>query len=258
MRTDRRVLGSLVAVVTAVAAFVSIGASPASASGPTAGLSIQPAGGLLTVKLVADSTGFASPVTSYTWDFGDGEMTTTTVKQVTHTYPNASTFMPSVTEIAPAGQTAMAIATLALFLCAAPPRCTEALTDVGNVQSLKVSGPIPTGASPGLNLLAGSFKIKNCEASIEPAVAFTDQEFTGNLTATVTYTTSQPASVGTTCFASTVAFKNSIGVLVKSGALPKCMVGATNAPCVRSIKQSGALVTKVLVVPPNDPKVGVP
>jgi hypothetical protein len=250
-------VGSLVAAATVMAAFVLIGAAPASASGPRAGLSIEPASGQLTVELVADSGGFPNPVVSYKWRFGDGVVVKTAVPNVVHTYPAAATFKPSVTETDSAGHKASVTATVALFNCPPSDQCTATLNNVGTVQSLQVSGPIAAAAVAGVNLDVGPFKIKHCETSIEPAVAFTDSQFTGNLVATVTYTTSQPSSVGTTCFASTVPFANSVGALVTSGALPPCM-SMPAPPCVESIGQQGSLVTKVLLVPPGDPKVGVP
>ena len=258
MKNEGRRCGALVSLATVMVASILIGASPASASGPTAGLSIEPANGELTVTLVADSTGFATSVGTYVWSFGDGQKAKTTVPTVTHTYPAASIFHPSVTEKDPSGQKAKASATLALFNCAASSSCSQSLNNVTNVQSLQVAGPTMTGVPASVNLLVGQYKIKHCETAIEPGGAFTDSGFTGNLTATVVYTTSQSNPLATTCFASTVPFKNTSGVLVTSGALPNCSMSTPVAPCVQSESQMGSQVTKVLLVPPGDPKVGVP
>jgi hypothetical protein len=257
MKFDRRGSWSLLAAVTVMAASAVVGASPASASGPTAGLSIEPASGNLTVELVADSTGFPHPVVSYVWNFGDGQSTETNVPRVTHTYRNASRVGPSVVESDGMGDMATASATMALFLCVMSP-CTQTLGNVGTVSSLKVSGPVAAGTPAGVDLLVGRYKINHCESSIAPAVAFTDSGFTGNLTATVVYTTSRSNAIATTCFASTVPFKNTAGTLVTSGALPRCLSSAPMPPCVVSATQTVTKVKKVLLVPPGDPKVGVP
>lgn len=257
MKIEGRWFGAFVSAATVMVASVLVGASPAVASGPEAGLSIEPASGGLTVTLVADSTGFTGKVVSYVWNFGDQQTTETAVPDVTHTYPAASTFVPTVTEADATGHMASASATLALFNCTTSP-CTQSLSNVGTVSSLKVSGPVATGASAGVNLLVGQYQIKHCESSIAPAVAFTDSGFTGRLTASVVYTTTLGNATATTCFASTVPFKNTAGVLVTSGALPRCKASAPVPPCVQTAHQTGAKVKKVLLVPPGDPKVGVP
>jgi hypothetical protein len=249
----------LVAAAAVLGASVLIGAAPASASGPTAGLSIEPAAGELAVQLVADSAGFSTPVVSYKWNFGDGQTAKTTVNHVTHTYPAARTFKPTVTEKNAGGQKATAAATLALFNCPTSSPCNEALSHVGTVQSLQVSGATIAGMSASVNLLVGQYKIKHCETSISPGAAFTDSGFAGPfLTATLVYTTTVPNPLATTCFASTVPFKNSVGATVTSGALPPCQASNPAPPCVQSESQMGSQVTKVLLVPPGDPKVGAP
>ena len=84
----------------------------------------------------------------------------------------------------------------------------------------------------------------------------TDAGFTGPLTVTVEYVTADPSLVARTCFASPVPFTNSTGVVVESGALPMCDSVANRPPCVESIQTSGPKVTKTLLIPPGDPKVG--
>jgi len=92
---------------------------------------------------------------------------------------------------------------------------------------------------------------------VQPAVALTDSGFTGKLTVTLEYRSSAPKQAHTTCFSSTVAFVDAAGKRVYNGVLPVCN-DAQRAPCVKSVRLSGAKVTKVLLVPPGDPKVGAP
>jgi len=246
---------SLAAIVVGAAV---VGAAPAGASGPPkAGLSISARKGLA-VTFVARSAGFSSPVTSYTWTFGDGGSTTTSKPTVTHTYPSPSTFAPAVTERDSTGDKATATGTLGLFDCpVGSTQCTEALANAGTVQLLQASGPVGSASPAGVDLFAGPFRIPNCEATIAPAVALTDSGFTGSLTVTLTYTTSQPKKVSTTCFSSPVAFVDGAGQTVHSGPLPMCQA-APGPPCVESIQTAGSQVTKVLLIPPGDPKVGAP
>jgi hypothetical protein len=236
--------GRCAAIAAFVVAAAVVAAVPSGASGsPKAGLSIMAAGNNQTVTFVARSSGFSSPVDSYAWTFGDSESTTTSTPTVTHTYASASTFSPAVTETAGAGAVATATGTLRLSDCpVGQSQCTEALHNAGTVQLLQADGP---------------FRIPSCEATIGPAVALSDSGFTGELTVTVSYMTSQPQNVATTCFSSPVAFVDADGQSVHRGALPMCQAAA-GPPCVQSIETSGSEVTKILLVPPGDPKVGAP
>jgi PKD repeat protein len=235
------------------------GTLPVSASGsPKASLSINASPERLTVAFVAQSSGFSSKVVSYAWTFGDGASTTTSSSTVTHTYSRPSTYLPAVKETDVAGASATASGTLAVYVCpSGTTSCTDSLTTPGSVQLLQASGPIAASSAAELNLFVGSFKVPKCEAAIAPAAALTDSGFTGSLSVTLQYTTSQPHHVGTTCFSSTVAFVDSAGKTVHNGALPMCPVTAT-PPCVQTIQTAGSSVTKVLSIPPGDPKVGAP
>jgi hypothetical protein len=247
---------SVAAVVIGVAA---AGAVPVGASGsPKVGLSIRTVRQGLTVSFVAQSSGFSSSVDSYAWAFGDGRSTTTSTPKVTHTYPRTSTFFPAVTATDTTGDTATASGTVALFDCPnGTTECTEALPNAATVQLLQATGPVGPSSSAGVDLFVGPFRIPNCETTIAPAVALSDTGFTGSLTVTVEYTTSRPQHITSTCFSSPVAFVNVTGHTVHNGALPMCQ--ATPAPpCVQSIQSSGSEVTKVLLIPPGDPKVGAP
>jgi PKD repeat protein len=250
----------LAAICALIVASIAFGIGHAAASGdPEAAFSIDPALPPLTVKFVAKSAGFAVPVSSYQWSFGDGQSTTTTTNTVTHTYPAASTFMPSVMETAPDGESATATDTLKLSECSVgTTQCTKSLRNVGTVQLLQISGPTNTATLAEVNLLVGTFSFPHCDSVIQPAVAGTDTGFTGTLTATLQYTTSDPAEVATTCFSSTVSFVDATGATVKSGPLPRCATSAPSPPCVQSISTSGQQVTKLILIPPGDPKVGVP
>jgi hypothetical protein len=232
---------------------------PASASpAATAELSINPSPGALTVAFVARSTGFPSPVVTYTWNFGDGHTATTSTPAVTHTYASAATFRPSVIERDASLDSASASGTLKLTKCPVGIRsCTESLSGVSNVNLLKVQGPTSPSTPATVKLFVGPFQVANCEPRVAPAAAFDDAGFTGSLTLTLSYTTSSPNSVSTTCFASTVPFVDAAGQKVTSGALPLCNSSGAAPPCVVSIS-TGTPVTKVLRVPAGDPKVGAP
>jgi hypothetical protein len=237
----------------------SVVGAPASASiVPTAELSINPAAGALTVTFVAKSSGFPTPVASYTWNFGDGHTATTSTPTVTHTYALASTFSASVTERDVRLNAASALGTLKLTKCTLGNRsCTEALSGVSNVSLLRVQGPTDPSTAATVKLFVGPFHVANCEPQVSPAAAFADAGFTGSLTVTLSYATSRPGQVGATCFASTVPFVDADGQTVTSGALPLCNTKGAVPPCVVSIT-TGTLVTKVLRVPAGDPKVGAP
>jgi len=246
-------------VAAVVVGAVVVGAMPVGASGnPKAGLSINAAQGELTVTLVARSSGFSSAVDSYAWTFGDGQRETTSTPTVTHTYPAASTFSPSVTETDSTDDRATAMGTLGLFDCpAAATQCSESLTNVGTVQLLQVAGPVGSSSPARVDLFVGPFRIPNCQGMIATVAGLTDSGFTGSLTVTLQYTTSRSNGFTTTCFSSPVAFVNAAGRTVHNGALPMCQ-SAAGPPCVQSIQHSGSDVTKVLLIPPGDPKVGAP
>ncbi len=233
--------------------------APASASTvATAELSINPAAGALTVTFVAKSSGFPSPVVSYTWNFGDRHTATTSTPTVTHIYASASTFNASVTERDVRLDAASASGTLKLTKCMLRNRsCTESLNGVSHVSLLRVQGPTGPSTPAAVKLFVGPFQVANCEPQVSPAAAFADAGFTGSLTVTLSYATSRPGQVATTCFASTVPFVDAAGQTVTSGALPLCHTKGAVPPCVASIT-SGTLVTKVLRVPAGDPKVGAP
>jgi PKD repeat protein len=248
------------AICALIVASIALGIGHAAASGgPEAAFSIDPAQPALTVKFVAQSEDFPVPVSSYHWSFGDGRSATTSKNTVTHTYPSASTFRPSVTETDPDGESATATDTLLLSDCSVgATQCTKSLSNVGTVQLLQITGPINPVAQAEVNLLVGSFSFPSCNDVIQPAVAGTDTGFTGNLTVKLSYTTSHPAQVSTTCFSSTVSFADTRGDTVFSGPLPMCAASAPSPPCVQAIRTSGQQVTKVILIPPGDPKVGVP
>jgi hypothetical protein len=213
----------------------------------------------LTVTFIAQASGFAGAVTSYRWTFGDSASTTTAVNTVQHTYASASTFDVSVTETDAQGESATATGTLELLKCpVSVGQCSGKLPLGGLVETLSALGPISPTAPADLDLFTGPFGFPNCDSEIHGATALTDSGFIGNLTVPLVYLTSHPDQARTTCFSSEVAFMDADGMLVHSGPLPTCQVLAPIPPCVISINISGILVTKVLLVPPGDPRVGAP
>jgi hypothetical protein len=248
----------IIAILAAVPT-VSRSAPAAASVGPQAALSIDPASPALTIEFVAQAQNFPEPVVSYRWVFGDRQSATTTTATVTHAYASASVFTPSVTETDSRGDTATATATLSLNECPAGiTQCTEALSNVGAIHLLQVTGPVSPASPAEANLLVGTFSFPNCESAIEQAAAVTDSGFADNLTLTISYTTRNPRNAQITCFSSTVAFVDASGALVNSGQLPACTPPASVAPCVESATISGRQVTKQLLIPPGDPKVGAP
>jgi hypothetical protein len=254
----------LAVAATALAAATSVAVSPAVASSaaalaagaPKAEISVNPAKDSLAVTFTARSTGFPAAVVSYEWTFGDGARATTSGHEVTHRYANAARFTPSVTEVDSEGDKATASGTLELFVCPpGNPNCTETLGNANGVQMLTASGPV--GAAATVDLFAGPFKISQCQHEVVPTAAVTDTGFSGNLTVTLVYMTTRPRQAPTTCFASTVPFVDATGQTVRSGTLPKCGQ-VPMAPCVISDEVSGSNVSKVLLIPPGDPKVGAP
>jgi hypothetical protein len=227
---------------------------------PAAELSIDPAQGPLTVTLVANSAGFPARVVSYFFRFGDGHSVRSTSRKVVHTYPAAGRFTPEVTETDADGNTASANGTLQLGTCSAGPTCTKTLRNVGGVKRFSATGNIQVGAAAAINFFVGPYRIKNCDPAVETDGALTDTGFTGHLTVTVVYHVTNPALVHRTCFSSVVPFADAEGHTVKNGPLPKCSKPGAVPPCVVSITPmttaSGEQVTKVLRIPPGDPKVG--
>jgi hypothetical protein len=238
------------------------GASRATAaSSPMAELSINPSSGALTVSFVAKSTGFPSPVNFYVWSFGDGHTRGCNCRTVTHTYSSTTTFpvSVSVTETDANSDSAKASGTLMVALCpVGTTSCSESLQGASNVIDLTVSGSTSPPAQGVVQLFVGPFQIANCEPQVSPAAAFTDSGFTGTLKVTLTYTTSHPGQVETTCFASTKKFFDASGQSVNSGPLPFCNAAGAGPPCVIFPITTGPPVSKMLLVPAGDPKVGGP
>jgi len=249
-----------VLAVSAALSTLALGAARAGAAAPVpqAGLSIVPAGRSLAVAFVADSSGFSGSIVSYRWSFGDGSTTTTKRHTVTHVYRSAGRFFVTVNETAANAETAVVKGTVRLLRCpVGTESCSVQLTGLGSLSELRATGPISPAAPAAADLFVAPFEIPSCETSILPAVALTDSGFTGKLTVTLEYRSSAPKQAHTTCFSSTVAFLDAAGKRVYNGLLPVCN-DAERAPCVKSVRVSDAKVTKVLIVPAGDPKVGAP
>jgi PKD repeat protein len=252
------VVAGLVAAGLVAAGLVAAGPAEAGPR-PTAGFSIQPPAADLEVQFVAQAQGFAGGVASYRWAFGDGSTTTTSAPTVTHVYSTPGTYRATLTETGSHGQSATANGIIETVNCQfGATQCTASLSDAENIQLLQASGPIDPSGQATVHLEAAPYRIANCESQILSAAGLTDTGFTGNLTVDLVYTTSHPKLVHTTCFGSTIPFIDASGQKVKSGPLPTCPDSGPTPPCVQSIQVVGSTVTKVLVVPPGDPKVGAP
>jgi PKD repeat protein len=241
----------------ASAAIWSLAASPVAATpAPKAALSIDEASGSLTVKFLAQSGGMSSPVSSYLWEFGDGHATTSSSNAIVHAYSQPGTYTASVTVTDTGGQTATTSGTLVVAPCpAGTTQCRAAVQSPSGVTFIQASGPV--GSAPAeVNVFSGSWRFVNCDGAITPAGSVTDSGFTGPLSVTFVYRTTNPIRVQRTCFASVVAFVDSGGASVHSGALPMCVASNPTPPCVQTIQQSGSQVTKTLLIPAGDPRFG--
>jgi PKD repeat protein len=247
----------LVAVGVAAATILVPGLAAGATGAPTAEISINPAKDALTVGLAARSSGFAAAPNMYKWSFGDDSSVTTSGRLVTHTYRKAGAYKVAVTESDTQGQAATATGTLAVAQCGPGASCTESLANVGDVHLLRLSGQAGAAAPASTDLFVGPFQIPDCQLEVAPTAALSDYGFVGDLTVTLKYTTTHQSQTAKTCYASSVLFTDISGKSVTSGALPSCGSKAV-APCVKSTATSGKSVTKVLLIPPGDPKVGAP
>jgi PKD domain len=260
MRLLKPVLPVAVVLLALIAASSAIAAEASAAGTPKAALSISPNSGSLGVKFQAMSGGFPSPVVSYTWTFGDGVSAAGPAKTVTHQYAKPGTFTVTLTESDARGDTAQALGKLKLFDCpTAGQECGTSLsTPAASVTLLTVQGPTVSSGPAWLHLFSDPWRFNNCDDKIHNAVAITDAGFAGPLTVTLQYKTSVPSLYPTTCYFSPIPFTNASGATVTSGALPSCQVAAAKPPCVVSSSIAGAAVTKLLLIPPGDPRVGAP
>lgn len=261
MNVRRRHFGLVGSMLAVVVTMVILPATPAGASkGPVAGFSIDSGAGKLAVTFVAISGRFPAAVDTYRWAFGDGTALTTKTPTVTHSYRAASTFTPTLTEADVHGDLAVAKGSLVLVNCpVGTTKCTASLGPAGGqVQQVQVSGPIGPSTTASVHLIAAPFRIGSCQGAIAPVVGLTDSGFVGRLTVSLTYAKSEPNQVKVTCYASPRAFVDAAGMTVHSGALPNCTATGPKAPCVVSIGFSDPTVTKTLLVPAGDPKVGAP
>jgi PKD domain len=255
-------------VATAIAAGCALCATsaPAGAAGDQqAGFSIQNTDEGLTVNFVAVSSGFPDGVSQYLWTFGDGMTQPTSEPQVTHNYMNPGEYQVELKETAPDGSeleapatmlTAKASGTLMLVQCTTSP-CTAQITHAKTIHLLETTGsPTSTGAT--IQLFAGTYQFAPCLPTISPAVGISDSGFSSNLTVKLKYTTSDPSGVNKTCFSSTIAFTDKQGNTVDTGLLPSCTKSGNVSPCVQSISHTtgSTKVTKQLIIPAGDPKVG--
>jgi PKD repeat protein len=248
---------AVLALGTGTASVASVGAT-AVGTVPEAEISIVSGHGPLNVAFVAQSTGFPSAVSSYVWTFGDGTTATTSRPLVSHTYPHTGIYHVHVVESDAGGMTARGAGILGVFRCGPHGLCTES-TSSGAITQLQVSGPTATAAERStVDLFGGPFEISHCQSRVVPTGAITDSTFAGNLTVTIKYNSSDVSATPTTCFQSEVPFVDAAGKLVRSGALPTCTMTGSTAPCVESYNVSGTHVTKTLLIPPGDPKVGAP
>jgi len=239
---------------------ISLAIPAGAAGGATAELSINAGSDPLTVNFVANSTGFPAPIVSYSWKFGDGQSATTTDPTVVHTYASTGEFAPKVKETDADGNVASAVGTLALFDCPISGTCAEKLTHAGSVETLKATGLVSDTEAAGVDLFVGPYQIQGCDPSVGTDGALSDTGFSGPLKVKASYLVQNPNDVATTCFSSEVPFVDAQGQTVNNGALPKCSAPGAVPPCVKSITTmetgSGLQATKVLMIPPGDPKVG--
>jgi PKD repeat protein len=258
MRPVKPVLSVAVVLLALIGASSAVGARASADGNPKAAISILPGSGPLGVKFAAMSGSFPTPVVSYKWTFGDGFSSTGPAKTVAHEYVKPGTFTVTVTETDAGGHTASAMGTLKLFDCPASgkPCSTSLSTPAASVTNLAAQGPSADSQPAWLHLFTDPWRFNDCDPSIHNAVAITDSGFTGPLTVTLQYKTSAPSLYPVTCYSSAIPFTDSSGATVTSGALRTCQASANRPPCLLSSRIQGTAVTKVLRIPPGDPRVG--
>jgi PKD domain len=257
MRVVRGAVRPVLSLLLVAASSCLAAAAASAATTPEAGISISPTSSPLTVRFTAQASGRRKAVRSYKWSFGDGTTVTTSANTVRHTYSVALLFPVSVEEMGQQAQLARATGILDLFSCPVLEQlCSATLQATGLVQTLSAVGPINTTAPANQDLFIGPFRFPHCDSRIQPAVALSDWGFTEALTVELVYQTSHPNQAHDTCFSSEVAFVDADGLLVHSGPLPLCQGAGSVPPCVQSVHVAGLQVTKVLLVPPGDPRIG--
>lgn len=251
------VLFAVLALATGTASVAPVAAS-ARKPPPQAEISILSGRGPLNVAFVASSAFFPSPVITYKWSFGDGSTRTSPHPLVNHTYAHTGVYHVQVVESDSAALTAVGTGILGVFQCSPSGVCTESSSS-GAITQIQVSGPTATTTVRAMvDLFGGPFQISHCQSRIVPTAAIADSTFSGNLIVTVRYNSSDVSATPTTCFQSEVPFVDAAGKMVKSGPLPTCAATLSKAPCLQAYSISGTHVTKTVIIPPGDPKVGAP
>ncbi len=237
--------------------------------GPAASLSATTAGSTTTFD-AAGSVADSSPISSYAWNFGDGQTATTSIPTTTHTYASGGTYTATVTETDAAGTSttqvftgqtasleggpeaeASATVVIASADCSNQNSCTTSLTapatQTAPAQTVTVQVPAPGQPSQALTVTSGP-----------GALVCATKHFTLVSSVTSYATTFAPSSdVTVTDLIAGATSTHGVKICFQSisgspSFLPTCSVH-TPAPCVTLAVVAGG-VEATISVPPGDPR----
>jgi YVTN family beta-propeller protein len=239
---------------------------------PQAFLSVTPAPvGSATAFSAAQSVASTSAISSYLWNFGDGESVTTTTPTTSHTYERSGKFTATVTETDAAGTSttqvftgqtmsrnggpdAVASQTFVVVKCSAGTVCSGTVSATSQTSSVK--GTSSTGAS--LSISIGQQPVSCGDTATQEQVTnFSTTTFNASsLSATLTVNDDSSTSGFEVCYSASSKFEDLEGQEVLSGELPLCK--SAKAPCIKSDKVSSGTVVAVISVLPGDPRFWAP
>jgi YVTN family beta-propeller protein len=239
---------------------------------PQAFLSVTPAPvGSSTAFSAAQSVASTTAISSYLWNFGDGQTALTTTPTTSHTYETSGKFTATVTETDTdgtsttqifTGQTmsrnggpgAVASQTFVVVKCKAGTACSGTVSATSQTSTIK--GTSSTGAS--LSISIGQQPVSCGDTATQQQVTnFSTTTFeAASLTATLTVQDDSSTTGFEVCYAATSEFEDLEGQEVLSGELPLCT--SSSAPCIKSDKVSSGTVVAVISVLPGDPRFWAP
>ena len=242
--------------------------------GPTAAIINNYSGTGTAVALDASSSvPGTTPITSYSWNFGDGSGTqVTTTPTVSHTYATYATYTVSVTETDAAGTSTSEVFDGQTALRNGGPQATASTTVV--LESVPCSGTnctasvatpaTPTAPGQTVTVTAtadakgGSLSLSTSQALLTCTTRGFQNLTNVNSYSPVNFTAHGKVQVVDylkgvkSVYGVKVCFKSHGALVAKY--LPKCTPSASNAPCISLIKVVTGGIDVDITVPPGDPK----
>jgi YVTN family beta-propeller protein len=255
---------------------IGVGSSPTDIAitpdqAPEAELSVTPAAsGSPTSFDASASVAPSSPITSYAWNFGDGNTLTTSAPTATHTYTSSGTFTATVTETDEAGTSTTQVFTgqtmsnnggpqaeasqsFVVVPCSAGMACSGTVSNAS--QDVTVGGTSSTNATLEVSLGLQSVTCNSSGAESQQVTTYSTENFTASsLTSTLKLDDFTDTAGFDVCYSSTTAFTDKQGNSVTTGELAKCSSNGNVAPCLSSVTTSGGNLTATLLVLPGDPR----